>query len=102
MSVTGEPEVESFFKFFDIPIKENESNDPDDDFGDDGAGDGEWDPDDDDSVLWDSYMHFELGEEFKDTVIPHALYWYTGEAALDESDDDDEEGPAEFDEASDE
>lgn len=98
MSVTGDPKVESFFKFFDVP---NESNDLDNDFGDDAADDGEWDPDDDDSVLWDSNMHFVLGEEFKETVIPHALYWYTGEAALDESDHDDEEGSMGYEEASD-
>jgi nucleosome assembly protein 1-like 1 len=47
--------------------------------------------DDDDSVVWNLYTHFELGEEFKDTIIPHALYWYTGEAALDESSDDGDE-----------
>ena len=88
MAVTGEirrgEEVEfhmadSFFHFFEPPDTPSA--------GDENAvEDIEW-------LLEDC----DLGEEFKEKVIPHAVHWYTGEASLfekagsdaSESDDDD-------------
>lgn len=37
---------------------------------------------------WLRTMDFELGECFKDEIIPRALYWYTGEASEDPEIDD--------------
>ena len=42
-----------------------------------GAADEE---DDEDILNWELSNDFDLGEEFRDTLVPDALYWYTEEA----------------------
>jgi len=78
-----EREKESFFTFFNtLARKETESRTK--------GGETSGKKEDDDDDEFQLGFQFELGEEFKDSLIPYALYWYTGEAELDESDDDEE------------
>ncbi|KAF2455028.1 hypothetical protein BDY21DRAFT_373535 [Lineolata rhizophorae] len=104
--------VESFFDFFDTPSKEdaeakraaklNGSRPADSETttnGNQKENDAQNGNDDDDSssdagsaLEWALEHDFDMGEEFKEKLIPHALYWYTGEAALYESDDESEDG----------
>jgi hypothetical protein len=88
-------ETESFFAFFDTPgnkrntdQKEDVDETPaerqdtgnlSDEFDDDNHDDG-------DIMDFEVDSYFEIGEEIKDSLVPYALYWYTGEAKLDEYD----------------
>jgi hypothetical protein len=88
-------ETESFFAFFDTPgnkrntdQKEDVDETPaerqdtgnlSDEFDDDSHDDG-------DIMDFEVDSYFEIGEEIKDSLVPYALYWYTGEAKLDEYD----------------
>jgi nucleosome assembly protein 1-like 1 len=73
--------ADTFFEFFNQPQSTSSKK---------GGGD-----DDDDTDDWlQLEMDFETGEKFKNQIIPHAVNWYTGEAAEDEWEDnsyDDEE-----------
>lgn len=90
---------ESFFEFFRSPLdddgkdnktsgtdgkKDQESDEGGEDYSSDYKGDDEEEDDDDDILEYD----FDRGEEFKEKLIPYALHWYTGEAALYESDEE--------------
>jgi hypothetical protein len=81
------PKVESLFRFFAASIEDDETEEDEvDDEGDEenedfGGNDScGGDSDGGESVIGGSDTHFELGEEFKETITLHALYWYTGEA----------------------
>ncbi|RYP44954.1 hypothetical protein DL768_008639 [Monosporascus sp. mg162] len=76
----GGGETESFFTFFNTSTNEKTNKRKE-------SGES----DDEDESDWALDSDFELGEEFNDTLVPHALYWYTGEARWYESDDDDVE-----------
>jgi Nucleosome assembly protein (NAP) len=94
--------VGSFFDFFGHSVTRGEDgHEYEVEYKDGEYEDGDIDEyDEEESVGGDSsrsidcvlYADFELGNEFKESLIPHALYWHTGEAALSEVefDDDDE------------
>ena len=46
-------------------------------------------------------LDYELGLEFKDKLVPHAVVWFTGEAAIGLMGEDDFEDDEEFDEEDD-
>jgi hypothetical protein len=70
--VTKQVKAESFFNFFEPPAHS-------------GAQDDEGMSDEDRMLL---HCDFEIGQTIRDTVVPHALFHFTGEAQ--EMDDDDE------------
>ncbi|KAF2803486.1 uncharacterized protein BDZ99DRAFT_468038 [Mytilinidion resinicola] len=90
--------LDSFFEFFAAPdenddaeeVEEEDSEDGDsDDEGEDDDDDDDDGDDDEDDQTWEE-LPFEVGEELKDTIIPYAMQWYTGEALLYESEEEDD------------
>lgn len=71
-------QIESFFAFFSEPAKpDEEGEDADEEMR---------------TYEWLLELDFDYGEVFKEKVIPYAVHWYTGEAALyEDADDDDSE-----------
>ena len=88
------PNEETFFRFFSPPQA------PDHDAAnehDDTENDNE-DDDDEGEIGEAIQMDYELGEHFKDHLIPRAVDWFTGKAAAEfQEDDDDEEDYDEYD-----
>lgn len=86
----------SFFTFFRVPTREMVRSfiSPD---GEDSSFDNE---EVENMYDWLVGQHYELGEAFKDDLIPHAVHWYTGQATLyvtvDDEDEDDDEDDEEY------
>lgn len=72
--VTKEVKADSFFNFFDPATNENGIDD---------------DMDEADKNLLS--MDFEIGQMFRDTLIPHALFHFTGETEVEDDDFDEDE-----------
>jgi nucleosome assembly protein 1-like 1 len=82
---------DSFFEFFDTLELEEERKHNEELAK--GIDDQELGFEDED-FAWATDLDFQVGEAFKNTLIPHALFWFTGEAKLDEYDHGDEEDEA--------
>ncbi|CAJ2638035.1 unnamed protein product [Trifolium pratense] len=77
---------ESFFNFFDPPeIPENHLN-----IGEEAV----------EELQKEMEHDYEIGSEIRDKIIPHAVSWFTGEAAVGEFDEDDDEDDDLYDEDS--
>ncbi|KAL2760875.1 hypothetical protein ACRALDRAFT_1078581 [Sodiomyces alcalophilus JCM 7366] len=123
ITITASEQVDgqSFFEFFQSSPDEDEENDDgegdsddsdaadsddDEENSDDGSVEdisrgsnaGFEDDSDDEDEDWALDYEFELGEEFKDRLIPYAVHWYTGEALNFEDDDEDEDEDGDEDE----
>ena len=69
--MTKQVKSDSFFNFFDPPAHESIDDES---------------MEEDDRMLLS--MDVEIGQTIRDTIVPHALFHFTGEAAEDEDDDD--------------
>lgn len=74
--VKKEPQ-ESFFRFFDTPDMEDDTND--------------LEPEEVYELQEQISMEMEVGFEIKNKIIPRAVDWFTGEAVADESSDEEDE-----------
>lgn len=70
------------------------SDDEDQEYEDDDS-DSDLDYVDEQSTL---YEDFELGEEIKNSLVPYAVHWYTGEALLFEDDEGENEDESDMEE----
>lgn len=92
--ITKTEDCESFFNFFNPPQVPDDDDDLDEDTAEELQNQMEQD--------------FEIGSTIRDKIIPHAVSWFTGEAAQDDDfdvmddDDDDDEDDDEEDEDDDE
>jgi len=94
--------TESFFTWFRVPTK---ATLPLADSGVEGNDNEmlEFDDEDLEAMMdWLMNEHFEWGDAFKEQLIPYAVHWYTGEAALYEEDDEEDEGDEEDEEGDEE
>ncbi|PNX60488.1 nucleosome assembly protein 1-like 1-like [Trifolium pratense] len=79
---------ESFFNFFDPPeIPENHLN-----IGEEAV----------EELQKEMEHDYEIGSEIRDKIIPHAVSWFTGEAAVGEFEEEDDEDDDLYDEDSEE
>ncbi|CAI9114353.1 OLC1v1015061C1 [Oldenlandia corymbosa var. corymbosa] len=85
--ITKTENCESFFNFFNPPQIPADGDDYDEDAAEDFQNLMEQD--------------YDIGSTIRDKIIPHAVYWFTGEAA-DEDDFEDEDDEDELDEEEDE
>ncbi|KAK6460252.1 nucleosome assembly protein-domain-containing protein [Scheffersomyces coipomensis] len=97
--------TESFFNFFDPPKPPKKAEDEDDEdeehdekhIKDDEDDEDEEDEDAEEELEARLELDYQLGEEFKDRLIPRAIDWFTGDAVdyypgeEEEFDEDDEE-----------